>query len=211
MVIMADMNKDVREDPVLTTATNMGLQDTTVTTQHGKDAPNTHNRGSAPINGIFLLSQLLHTILLGYLAFGKGIPSDHRLIWVDIPAAAFGWLTPPETVPLKARRLKCEDPRIVAQYNQELEKALTTSKLSKRLQALEQVVTGHRLTQKQQQHLEAIDEETTKAKLTAERLCRKLTVGKVQWCPQLTKAIARILYWKGVQKCIRGGHIGAKY
>jgi len=207
---MADMNEDVREDPVLTTATNMGLQDA-VTTQHGKDAPNTHNRGSAPIDGIFLPLQLIHTIRSGYLAFGKGIPSDHCLIWVDIPAAAFRWLTPPEMVPLKAQRLKCKDPRIVAQYNQELEKALTTSKLSERLQALEQAVTGCRLTQKQQQHLEAIDEEMTKAKLTAEQLCRKLTAGKVQWCPQLSKAIAQILYWKGVRKRIRGGHIGAKY
>jgi len=74
-----------------------------VTTQHGQDAPNTHNRGSAPIDGIFMPAQLIPNIRSGYLAFGEGIPSDHRLIWVDIPVAALGWLTPPEMVPLKAR------------------------------------------------------------------------------------------------------------
>jgi len=63
----------------------------------------------------------------------------------------------------------------------------------------------------QQRQLEVIDEVTTQAKLMAEQSCRKLTVGKVQWCPQLTHAIARILYWKGVRKRIRGGHIGAKF
>jgi len=143
-------------------------------------------------------AQLIPNIQLGYLAFGEGIPSNHRLIWVNIPVAALGWLTPPEMVPLKARRLKCEDPRIVTRYNQDLEKALNLSNLPDRLQALEKSVAGHRLTRKQQKLLEAIDEETTKAKLTAEQMCRKLLVGKVQWCPQLTKAIARILYWKGV-------------
>jgi len=98
---MANMNEDVREDPVLTTATNMGVQDA-VMTQHGNDAPNTHNRGSAPIDGIFLLAQLIPTIQSGYLAFGEGIPSDHQLIWVDVPVAALGWLAPPDMVPLKA-------------------------------------------------------------------------------------------------------------
>jgi len=33
-------------------------------------------------------------------------------------------------------------------------------------------------------------------------------VGNVQWCPRITKAIARIQYWKGI---INEGHIGAKY
>ncbi len=102
VIIMADMNDDVREDPVLSTVTNMGMNDA-VTTQHGHTTPNTHNRGSAPIDGIFLPVNLLPTIQSGYLAFGEGVPSDHRLIWVDIPVEALGWLEPPEMVPLKAR------------------------------------------------------------------------------------------------------------
>jgi len=76
VVIMADMNKDVQADPVLTTATNIGFQDA-VTTQHGQDAPNTHNRGSAPIDGIFMPAQLIPNIWSGYLAFSEGIPCNH--------------------------------------------------------------------------------------------------------------------------------------
>jgi len=91
MVIMANMNEDIREDPVLLAATNMGVRDTVIT-QHGNQAPNTHNRGSAPIDSIFLPANLLPTIQLGYLAFGEGIPSDHHLIWVNILVAALGWL-----------------------------------------------------------------------------------------------------------------------
>ncbi len=37
------------------------------------------------------------------------------------------------------------------------------------------------------------------------------SLGNVPWCPQITKAIAQILYWKGIQKRTRGGHIGAHY
>ncbi len=36
-------------------------------------------------------------------------------------------------------------------------------------------------------------------------------VGNVQWCPCITKAIARIQYWKGIKKQINKGHIRAKY
>jgi len=44
----------------------------------------------------------------------------------------------------------------------------------------------------------------------AESKCRRFPVGKVPWCPQITKAIACILYWKGIKR-IMGSHIGAQY
>jgi len=81
IIIMGDMNEDIWEDPVLSVATNMGVTDA-VTTQHGNQSPNTHNRGSMPIDGIFLPTNLIQTIQLGYLAFGKGVPSNHRAIWL---------------------------------------------------------------------------------------------------------------------------------
>jgi len=38
----------------------------------------------------------------------------------------------------------------------------------------------------------------------------KTTVGQVLWCPNLSRAIAQILYWKGIQKRLSNGHIGAQ-
>jgi len=89
IIIMGDMNEDIWEDPVLSVATNMGVTDA-VTTQHGNQSPNTHNRGSMPIDGIFLPTNLIQTIQSGYLAFSEGIPSNHRVIWVDIPVTSLG-------------------------------------------------------------------------------------------------------------------------
>jgi len=60
VIIMADMNEDVREDPMLAVVTNMGVANA-VTTQHGHQSPNTHNQRSAPIDCIFLPTNLIQT------------------------------------------------------------------------------------------------------------------------------------------------------
>jgi len=50
------------------------------------------------------------------------------------------------------------------------------------------------LNRAQQQELEEINKLTTRAKLNAEVKCQKIPLGKVPWCPSLTKAIHQILY-----------------
>jgi len=60
-------------------------------------------------------------------------------------------------------------------------------------------VSHNCLTKKQQQEYEEIDRLSLAVKIYAETQCQKLKVGRVQWCPQIMKAIARILYWKGIK------------
>ncbi len=43
----------------------------------------------------------------------------------------------------------------------------------------------------------------------AEKECRKIKAGAVPWCPQVSTAINRILYWKGLRKWINGQNIGS--
>jgi len=142
VIILADMNDDMCTDPIQTAVTQIGLAEA-VTTQHGPNAPNTHNRGSTPINGIFLTPDLTQNITSGYLAFGEGILSDHQAVWIDIPVEALGWFVPQDMVPLKAWRLKCKDPRIITRYNLALEKELTSQNLPNRMQQLEEKVKSH--------------------------------------------------------------------
>jgi len=59
---------------------------------------NTHNQGSNPIDGIFIPTTLIPAVTSGYLAFGKGIPSNHRAIWINVPLAALGWFNMLKTV-----------------------------------------------------------------------------------------------------------------
>jgi len=48
--------------------------------------------------------------------------------------------------------------------------------------------------------LNAIDYAITDAKRGAENKCRKFKKGQVQWCPQITAAINKILFWKCILK-----------
>jgi len=64
VTILVDMNDDIWEDPILALATQMGLHDA-VTMQHGPGTPNTHNRGSTPIDGIFCPSRLHPSYTVG--------------------------------------------------------------------------------------------------------------------------------------------------
>jgi len=101
VIILADMNDDVWKDLIQALATQMGLQEA-VTAQHGPGKPNTHNRGSTPIDRIFIPAAYIPAIQLGYLAFNEGILSNHRAVWVDIPLNILGWLQASECIPLQA-------------------------------------------------------------------------------------------------------------
>jgi len=48
----------------------------------------------------------------------------------------------------------------------------------------------------------------TEAKRGAENQCRKFKNGQVQWCPQVTAAINKILFWKSILKWEIGGKVG---
>jgi len=68
-----------------------------------------HNCSSKPIDGIFVSHKLLPMIMGGYLAFGAGIPSDHRLLWIDIPATGLGLDPAKNQTKFAARCLQCHD------------------------------------------------------------------------------------------------------
>jgi len=56
--------------------------------------------------------------------------------------------------------------------------------------------------------LNAIDNIITAAKRGAENHCHKLKCGQVQWCPQVTVAINKILFWKSILKRESGRKVG---
>jgi len=176
VIILADINEDIRTDPIRSTFQQMGLVDA-VTGQHGQLGPNKHNRGTNPIDGIFIPIALLPNVSSGYFAFGEGIPSNHRTLWIDIPLAALGWFNVPEPIPLKARRLKCNDPRVIKTYNDTLLRQLEAQKLPQRIDWLTSQTSNNCLTRQQKWEYEEIDRLSSDVKCHAETKCRKLTVG----------------------------------
>jgi len=138
-----------------------------------------HNCSTNPIDGIFVPPLLLPHVMSGYFAFGEGIPSNHRALWIDIPLAALRWFTVPESIPLQARQLKCNDPRIIKKYNDVLQLQLDTHHLPQRIERLTLQMRHNRLTRQQKWDYEEIDHLSSDAKQHSETKCRKLTVSRV--------------------------------
>jgi len=77
-----------------------------ILTLHKTKPPQTHQRGQAAIDGIFLLESLLEGAKGGYLEFDNGLGCDHRGIWLDLPVVdLFGDPNTNYTL-AKARRLQ---------------------------------------------------------------------------------------------------------
>jgi len=86
--------------------------------------PLTHQRGQEPIDRIFILESILEGAKGGYLEFDDSLGSDHRGIWLDIPAIDLFGDPNINFTPAKARRLQCKDPRIIVKYTKALETLL---------------------------------------------------------------------------------------
>jgi len=84
-------------------------------------------------------------------------------------------------------------------------------KIFTRAKALwEQIMPGQPLTTQQQMEYEEIDIRKTQAMQQAERYCRKLKMGAVEWSPQLALSRALIAMWMAMVKARTGKHISSR-
>jgi len=117
----------------------------------------THNRGSTPIDGIYVSTGLLPSITGGYLAFDVAIPSDHRALWVDIPRTILGFNEEYRLHKSTARHLQCRDPRVVTKYVSHLTSKLDQANAFQRVAQLGSSISRHHLTREYQQEYEELD------------------------------------------------------
>jgi hypothetical protein len=90
LIIALDVNEDVRTGLFSEALGKLGQKEA-FTTGHGIHAPNTYERGSNPIDGIYV-SRTLMGFKCGYTDF----EFDHRCLWIDVPdTIAFGHKIPP--------------------------------------------------------------------------------------------------------------------
>ncbi len=83
VILAADLNKDIQDQKIQTMLKTVGLIAITMAL-HMQQPLATHNRGSLPIDGIFVPVTLLKICQVGYLTFGEAVPSNHQAVWVDI-------------------------------------------------------------------------------------------------------------------------------
>jgi hypothetical protein len=114
VVLLAHWNADVRWGKTRKYIADLGTREV-ITEFHGDEGPHTYNRGSKPIDGIFM-TQGLYIVQGGYMHFGMGIVSDHRYLWLDIQTRVLMGKDLEQSRKFAARRLKCDDTRVRNKY-----------------------------------------------------------------------------------------------
>ena len=195
IIVAGDFNEAVNSTQIRNFFQRLNMQEL-ILQQHGNSAPNTMIQGTQPIDGIFGTTDL-HAVRSGYMGFDWGIASDHRILWIDLNyAQTLGTNSPPLWRPA-TRRLKCNDPRTVKQFNILRHKFLEKSPIYEFIMNLPKPTEFH-LQPNWQELLEQCDKLRCESMEYADRHCRKLKMGKVQWSPELQIIMARISY---LQRC----------
>jgi hypothetical protein len=83
VVLLADWNADFRGEKTRKYMAQLGMREV-IMEFHGDAGPHTYNRGSKPIDGIFMIQDLCNIVQGGYMHFGMGIGSDHICLCIDI-------------------------------------------------------------------------------------------------------------------------------
>ena len=79
IVLGIDCNEDVCSGDIAKQLEQIGLQEA-ITKKHRNNGPRTYDRGSKPIDGLFV-SEALHNNRCGYIHTF----SDHAVLWIYIP------------------------------------------------------------------------------------------------------------------------------
>ncbi len=102
VIVMADVNDDVKGPTTQKQLRRMGLIKA-ITFLHKENPLNTHQRGQALIDRIFVSPILLDGARGGYLAFDNRLGSDHCCIWMDIRASTLWGMDQDQQTWAKAR------------------------------------------------------------------------------------------------------------
>jgi hypothetical protein len=133
LIMAGDWNTDVQNKEFLQPFLERSMVPA-ITHQHGTQGPETFSGGSMPIDEIFCSSSL-QVQAAGYLQHGQAT-GDHRPIWIDVTTDSFLGADRQPLPSYKARRLKCQDPRIVVKYNTVCSNLLQTTATINHVQEL---------------------------------------------------------------------------
>ena len=197
VVVSADFNEEIR-DPLIENLFNKHGMHHMVFCRHDPAlAPPTCSRTTATkrnVDGVWGTANLV-PLRCGFLEAGD-FPGDHVAIWFDIAYSdAFGHDLPTVFRPL-ARRLRLHDSKATKRYMDEYRKRINQLNLPARQYALEASIENNILTPAQALEADEIDKLNTQAMLKAERKCRKLRMGAVQFSEATEHPRRAIAFWK---------------
>jgi hypothetical protein len=169
---------------VLVDMEGLGLQEA-VLRHTGKRTGATFFRGSKPINGLWVTSNL-DIANVCVMPFGYGI-GDHRMFVLDIAMESLVGKNPTKVVRPASRWLHSKLPRCGKAYNKSLDNIVQH-------QLLEQLSEAHHsnlATNKKTEVINNIDREGQDYMRHAEKLCRKIKCCRIPYSPEAAIWIRR--------------------
>jgi hypothetical protein len=165
----------------------------------GTPIGSTHFRGSKPINGVWVTSDILVSNV-AIMPAGYGI-GDHRLFVVDFLMMDMIGKSPPKIVRPASRRLNTKIPRAAAEYARILEEEILRHRLIEWTGA---VHTSSRSRRKVAKCLNRLDKEFGQYMHHAEKKCRKIKSGRIPFSPEASLWIRRTQVYRSLLKYLAG-------
>jgi hypothetical protein len=202
LIVMVDLNDDVKKGKTAKALNRMGLRE--IISDKHQDLEATFHRGSLSIDGIFVSSEI-QPVRCGYASS----ISDHLCLWVDLDEEVLFGTSNAGPIAKSMRRLQCSDPRTVERYTSYMYDEIMKRKIHIHAATLDNDKTTY--THAEAQVWEKIDRTLLQLRLRAERKCRKLHTGYVQWTPELSILNATKRFWYLANKKVSGLKVDTKY
>ena len=173
--------------------------------------PATSLTGSVPIDSIFVSPQLQKITRGGWIRIEDSV-GDHRALFIDIPIKTLLGENPFTIHRSTARRLVCDQPKVVEKYNSSLNRQLQNQGTFSTFHQFQIQHKSNMLNNEEAiSKLNKIDNSITNAVRYAEKRCRKLKFGEVPYTPQLSMAGKTINLWNNVIRKKKGCKISSRY
>ena len=145
--------------------------------------PPTSLTGRVPIDSIFVSPQLQNITRGGWINI-EGQKGDHRSLYIDIPIIDLLGENPFHILRNSAKRLICDQPKIISKYNTELNQQLKLQKTFKKFNFLYMKIKEGTISDEYAIILlNEIDNSITNSVRYAEKRCRKLKYGSDPYIP----------------------------
>ena len=205
ITLAADINEHVIDGTLPKALKKLGLLEAHVK-KFNIPGPASHVTGSRPIDGVWVSGDVTPSAVSVFPhKFGAG---DHRVILVDFDLDQVVQRSVRICTP-SMRRLICENEQVVEKYNNVALSLLTSNKISQRLEQLEEsfgsIDIDHWCVK-----LNMIDEQVTDILLHAEKKCRKLRTGEVEYSPEVSEAAEKWYAWRMMLKAAQGGRTNTR-
>ena len=162
--------------------------------------------GKWPVDGVYVTPDL-PIKASSWLSFQPHL-GDHRFAVLDINSNALVGDDLLRIVRPQARRLSCSVPKAVLAYNQRLSEYMHRHKVLPKLHHLYSTRDGN-FTPAEREQLESLDRSRAEGMLYAEKKCRKLAMGNVDYSPEVDLAKKKRWLWQQVVKKREGRRVSA--